>query len=111
MQNSNKKKDDRKIAVYSRKSKYTGKGESTKNQIEMCKKKIAFQFDDIDLDNDIIVYEDEGFTGYNMNRPAFQKMLKDIRDNKIKVIAFYRLDRISRNVTDFSNLVDRKSVV
>ena len=38
MQNSNKKKDDRKIAVYSRKSKYTGKGESTKNQIEMCKK-------------------------------------------------------------------------
>ncbi len=105
MKSTNKKKDDRKIAIYSRKSKYTGKGESTKNQIEMCKKKIAFQFDDIDLDNDIIVYEDEGFTGYNMNRPAFQKMLKDIRDNKIKIIAFYRLDRISRNVTDFSNLV------
>lgn len=105
MQSTSKKKDDRKIAIYSRKSKYTGKGESTKNQIEMCKKKIAFQFPDVDLENDIIVYEDEGFTGYNMNRPDFQRLLKDIRNNKIKVIAFYRLDRISRNVTDFSNLV------
>ena len=75
MKSTNKKKDDRKIAIYSRKSKYTGKGESTKNQIEMCKKKIAFQFDDIDLDNDIIVYEDEGYTVYNINRPACQKLL------------------------------------
>ena len=105
MQSTNKKKDDRKIAIYSRKSKYTGKGESTKNQIEMCKKKIAFQFPDVDLDNDIIIFEDEGFTGYNMNRPDFQRLLKYIRNNKIKLIAFYRLDRISRNVTDFSNLV------
>ncbi|MCI9434932.1 MAG: recombinase family protein [Bacilli bacterium] len=105
MKNTKKKKDNRRIAIYSRKSKYTGKGESTKNQIEMCKRKISFQFDDIDLENDILIYEDEGFTGYNMNRPAFQRMLKDIRDNKIKLIAFYKLDRISRNVTDFSNLV------
>lgn len=105
MQNTKKKKDNRKIAIYSRKSKYTGKGESTKNQIEMCKRKISFQFADIDLEHDILIYEDEGFTGYNMNRPAFQRMLKDIRNNKIKLIAFYKLDRISRNVADFSNLV------
>src|SRR5574344_2794664 len=98
--------DNRKIALYSRKSKFTGKGESTHNQIEMCKKKIAFQFPDVDLDNDILIYEDEGFTGYNTNRPSFQKMLKDIKDNKIKVIAFYKLDRISRNVSDFSNLIN-----
>ena len=98
--------DNRKIAIYSRKSKFTGKGESTHNQIEMCKKKIAFQFPDVDLDNDILIYEDEGFTGYNTNRPSFQKMLKDIKDNKIKVIAFYKLDRISRNVSDFSNLIN-----
>lgn len=100
----NNNKDERKIAIYSRKSKYTAKGESTFNQIEMCKRKIAFTFDDIN-ENDILIYEDEGFTGYNMNRPAFQNMLKDIRNKKIKAIAFYKLDRISRNVTDFSNLV------
>lgn len=98
-------RDNRKIAIYSRKSKFTGKGESTHNQIEACKRKIELTFNNVDLDNDIIVYEDEGFTGYNTNRPAFQKMLKDIRDKKIKAIAFYKLDRISRNVSDFSNLV------
>ena len=32
-------------------------------------------------------------------------MLKDIRDKKIKAIAVYKLDRISRNVSDFSSLV------
>lgn len=99
------KQDNRKIAIYSRKSKFTGKGESTHNQIETCKRKIELTFDNIDLENDIIIYEDEGYTGYNTNRPAFQKMLKDIRDKKIKAIAFYKLDRISRNVSDFSSLV------
>lgn len=95
----------RKIAIYSRKSKFTGKGESTHNQIEACKRKIELTFENVDMNNDILIYEDEGFTGYNTNRPAFQKMLKDIRDKKIKAIAFYKLDRISRNVSDFSNLV------
>lgn len=98
--------DNRKIAVYSRKSKFTGKGESTHNQIETCKRKIELTFDNVDLENDIIIYEDEGYTGYNTKRPAFQKMLRDIRDKKIKAISFYKLDRISRNVSDFSSLVN-----
>lgn len=106
MKNVKSKKDNRKIAIYSRKSKYTGKGESTHNQIEACKRKISFTFADVDLENDIVIYEDEGFTGANINRPDFQRMLKDIRDNKIKALAFYKLDRISRNVSDFSSLVN-----
>lgn len=105
MEKSKKLEDLRKVAIYSRKSKFTGKGESTHNQIEACKRKIELTFENIDLNNDILIYEDEGFTGYNTNRPAFQKMLKDIRDKKIKAIAFYKLDRISRNVSDFSSLV------
>lgn len=106
MKSVKNKNDKRKIAIYSRKSKYTGKGESTHNQIEACKRKIEYTFEDIDLENDILIYEDEGFSGYNINRPDFQRMLKDVRDNKIKAIAFYKLDRISRNVSDFSNLVN-----
>lgn len=98
--------EKRKKAIYSRKSKFTGKGESTHNQIEACKRKISYTFDDVDFDNDILIYEDEGYTGYNTNRPAFQKMLKDIRDKKIDTVVFYKLDRISRNVSDFSNLVN-----
>lgn len=102
---STNKIDNRKFAIYSRKSKFTGKGDSTLNQIEMCKKHLLNTFPDIDLENDVIIYEDEGYTGYNMERPNFKKMMKDIQDKKIRTIVFYKLDRISRNVTDFSNLV------
>lgn len=98
-------KDNRKIAIYSRKSKFTGKGESTHNQIEACKRKIDLTFDNINFENDVIIYEDEGFTGYNTNRPAFQKLLNDIRNKEIKALVFYKLDRVSRNVSDFSILV------
>ena len=105
----NKNKDNRKVAIYSRKSKFTGKGESTANQIEICKKKILFHYEDIDLEGDVLIFEDEGFSGYTTNRPAFQNMLKRIRNNEIKAIVFYKLDRISRNVTDFSNLLNELS--
>ena len=53
-------KEKRKKAIYSRKSKFTGKGESTHNQIEVSKRKIDLTFDDVDLEKDIIIYEDEG---------------------------------------------------
>ena len=101
----NKKTDKRKIFIYSRKSKFTGKGESTHNQIEACKKKIAFTFPDVDFLNDIVIFEDEGFSGYTTNRPDYQNMIKRIKNNEAKSIAFYKLDRISRNVSDFSTLV------
>jgi site-specific DNA recombinase len=96
-----------KKGIYGRKSKLTGKGESIHNQIEACKKKLQLTFNDIDLEKDVIIYdEDEGYTGYNTNRPGFQKMLKDIKEHKIDTVVFYKLDRISRNVSDFSNLVN-----
>lgn len=106
MRTKEKKEDNRKFAIYSRKSKFTGKGESTHNQIEQCKAELIHKFPKIDLENDIIVYEDEGYTGYNMDRPDFKRMMNDIYVNKIRTIAFYKLDRISRNVSDFSNLLN-----
>ena len=106
MRTKEKKEDNRKFAIYSRKSKFTGKGESTHNQTEQCKAELIHKFPKIDLENDIIVYEDEGYTGYNMDRPDFKRMMNDIYANKIRTIAFYKLDRISRNVSDFSNLLN-----
>jgi len=99
------KTDSRKYAIYSRKSKYTGKGESVENQIEICKKHLQTKYN-VDIEQDIIVYEDEGFTGANTKRPNFQKMLCDIRANKIATVICYRLDRVSRNVLDFCTLKD-----
>ncbi|RKD27904.1 site-specific DNA recombinase [Caminicella sporogenes DSM 14501] len=89
-------------AIYSRKSKFTSKGESTKNQIEMCKEYAKNHFNI----NEFIIYEDEGFSGGDAKRPEFIKMLEDAKKNKFKILICYRLDRISRNISDFSNLIE-----
>ncbi len=91
--------------IYSRKSVYTGKGESIENQIEMCKQYIHSKFSDV-ADTDITVYEDEGFSAKNTDRPQFQQMLRDIKLKKPDFVVCYRLDRISRNVSDFSALIE-----
>ena len=91
--------------IYSRKSVYTGKGESIENQIEMCKQYIHSKFSDV-ADTDITVYEDEGFSAKNTDRPQFQQMLQDIKLKKPDFVVCYRLDRISRNVGDFSSLIE-----
>ena len=93
-----------KIAIYSRKSKYTGKGDSIVNQIQMCKDYIETHY--IDNDLEYIIYEDEGFSGVNINRPRFQKLLSDIKKEKFDILICYRLDRISRNVSDFSTTLE-----
>ena len=48
--------------IYSRKSKFTGKGESIENQIELCRQYIAMHFGEEAAEN-VLVYEDEGFSG------------------------------------------------
>ena len=94
-----------KIAIYSRKSVYTGKGESIENQIEMCKKYISDKMPNI-CENDITVYEDEGFSAKNTDRPSFKQMLADMKQGAFDCIVCYRLDRISRSVSDFSSLIE-----
>ena len=96
----------RKKAIYARKSKYTGKGESIDNQIYTCKHYLKTYFDINITDNDIIIYKDEGYTGANTERPNFKKMMEAVKNNTIDTIICYRLDRISRNVLDFANLYD-----
>lgn len=96
------------IAIYSRKSKFTGKGESIGNQVELCKDYVRVHYGDMAADH-IIIYEDEGFSGGNLNRPDFKKMMQAAHQRKLKAIVVYRLDRISRNVSDFSSLIEELS--
>ena len=93
------------FAIYSRKSVYTAKGESIENQVEMCKQYIFSKFPDTKI-NDITVYEDEGYSAKNTDRPQFQKMLTHIAQKKFNFVVCYRLDRLSRNVSDFSSLIE-----
>ena len=94
-------KDNRKFAIYSRKSRFTGKGESIENQIELCRQYIRLHNPEV-RESDILIYEDEGFSGGNTNRPKFKEMMAKIKANQIRAVVCYRLDRISRNVADFS---------
>lgn len=93
----------KRVAIYSRKSKFTGKGDSIENQVEMCKDYIL---NNIDKNVDFIIYEDEGFSGSNLDRPKFKKLMKDISNKKLDILVCYRLDRISRNVADFSSTLE-----
>lgn len=90
------------IAIYSRKSKFTDKGESLQNQVSLCREYGALHF----TTNKFIIYEDEGFSGGNADRPQFKKMMQDAKTKKFDVLICYRLDRVSRNISDFTKLVE-----
>ena len=53
------------------------------------------------------MYKDEGVSGKSLERPEMQRMLRDIEADKIDILICYRLDRVSRNVRDFSNLIEQ----
>ncbi len=93
------------FVIYSRKSKFTGKGESIENQIELCRQYIASHYSQEEADA-ALVYEDEGFSGGTLERPQFKKMMKDSQNTPFSAIVVYRLDRISRNISDFAKLIE-----
>ena len=52
-------------------------------------------------------YDDGGFTGANLDRPALQQLLEDIDARRVEVVVVYKVDRLSRSLLDFARLVDR----
>ncbi|MBQ9718496.1 MAG: recombinase family protein [Clostridia bacterium] len=101
MQNTSRKQ----FVIYSRKSKFTGKGESIENQIELCRQYIRTHYSQEEAEA-ALLYEDEGYSGRNLDRPQFRKMMKDSVKNEFYAIVVYRLDRISRNIGDFAKLIE-----
>ncbi len=51
-------------------------------------------------------YEDGGYSGGNMERPALKQLLKDIETGKIDVVVVYKVDRLSRALSDFARIVE-----
>ncbi len=51
-------------------------------------------------------YDDGGFSGGSMERPALQKLLEDVRQQKLDVIVVYKVDRLTRSLADFAKLVE-----
>ncbi|TNF24094.1 MAG: recombinase family protein [Deltaproteobacteria bacterium] len=52
-------------------------------------------------------YDDGGFTGANIERPAFQRLLEDIDAGKVDIVVVYKVDRLSRSLLDFARVMDR----
>ena len=51
-------------------------------------------------------FDDGGFTGGNMDRPALQKLMGEIKRRRIQVIVVYKIDRLTRSLADFARLVE-----
>lgn len=51
-------------------------------------------------------YNDGGFSGGTMNRPAFQDLLQDVENGKVDIVVVYKVDRLTRSLMDFSKIVD-----
>jgi site-specific DNA recombinase len=52
------------------------------------------------------MYDDGGFSGATMERPAFQRLLSDVSAGKIDVVVVYKVDRLTRSLPDFAKIVD-----
>ncbi|OJF97347.1 resolvase [Rhizobium sp. 58] len=102
-------------AVYTRKSSEEGLEQefnSLHAQREACESYIASQRSE----GWVLVrdqYDDGGISGGTLERPGLKRLLADIEDGLIDVVAVYKIDRLSRSLMDFSKLVevfDRNSV-
>ncbi|MER2519778.1 MAG: recombinase family protein [Bdellovibrionales bacterium] len=51
-------------------------------------------------------YDDGGFSGGSMERPALKKLMRDIENGQIDVVVVYKVDRLSRSLSDFAKLID-----
>ena len=97
--------DDRLVAIYARKSRITNKGDSIGVQFKQSADYAVNQLS-LPEDYEFIQYEDKGLSGYYSDRPDFQRLLRDIEMGKIKAVACYKLDRISRKTSDLMRLLE-----
>src|ERR1700733_12251639 len=51
-------------------------------------------------------YDDGGFSGGSMDRPALQKLLADVQARRVDVVVVYKVDRLTRSLADFAKLVE-----
>jgi DNA invertase Pin-like site-specific DNA recombinase len=95
-------------AVYTRKSSEEGlemEFNSLEAQRESCEAYIASQR----AEGWLLVtdrYDDGGFSGGTLDRPALKRLLTDIEAGKVDVVVVYKIDRLSRSLMDFSRLVE-----
>ena len=71
---------------------------SIESQIEFCKYELK--------GGNCKEYTDKGYSGKNTDRPKFQELVRDIKRGLIAKVVVYKLDRISRSILDFANMME-----
>lgn len=89
-----------KVAIYARRSEEKDTGESIQNQLKICRQYISNKYSNLIIDE----FYDDDYSGRNMNRPQFTKMMKLVRAGVYDCLVFWKLDRVARNTLDFLNL-------
>lgn len=89
------------IVLYARQSVDRENSISCETQLEYCKAMIKPD----ERDEKVISIVDNGFSGGNVDRDGFQKMMKLVRKGKVSKVIVYKLDRISRSLADFVNIL------
>src|SRR3981189_2657464 len=95
-------------AVYTRKSSEEGlqmEFNSLEAQRESCEAYVTSQR----AEGWLLVhdrYDDGGFSGGTLDRPALKRLLADIEAGKVNIVVVYKIDRLSRSLMDFSRLVE-----
>src|SRR5271169_6361479 len=98
----------RRCAIYTRKSSEEGLEQefnSLAAQCEACEAFIRSQRHE----GWVLVrtrYDDGGFSGGNLERPALQHLLADIRAGRIDIVVVYKVDRLTRSLADFARMVE-----
>ncbi len=89
------------IVLYARKSIERENSISCETQLEYCKSVIKPD----ERNEKVITLVDNGFSGGNINRDGFQKMMNLVHQDKVSKVIVYKLDRISRSLSDFVNIL------
>ena len=89
--------DSRIDAAYGRQSVDKKDSISIESQLEFCSHELK--------GGSFKTYTDKGFSGKNTDRPKFQELVRDIKAGLIRRVVVYKLDRISRSILDFANMM------
>ena len=88
----------REDCIYARQSVDRKDSISIESQIDFCKYELK--------GGSCKVFKDKGYSGKNTDRPEFQKLLGEIRKGRVRRVIVYKLDRISRSILDFANMME-----
>jgi site-specific DNA recombinase len=95
-------------AIYTRKSSEEGLEQSFNSldaQREACEAFIASQRHE-GWRTLPTLYDDGGYSGGNLERPALKQLLEDVQANKVDTIVVYKVDRLTRSLADFAKIVE-----